>query len=166
MPDYGISWDDDNWINIGDGLELPAEITSVSPWEGYDVTLNIAYIAPRYRCVRLEMKLLAETGPPDRVLSPLPVPDFVYRAVWPLVRQALEILPRDIESESPDQRARHASVVYRASEVAGLPPRKMVSEVFGVSTSTAARLIGTARKEGYLARTDNPGGRPRKRHVG
>ena len=55
--------------------------------------------------------------------------------------------------DTPTDRLRQVARIYQAAVAAGIPPVKAVAEELASSRSTAGRLVGDARKAGYLQAT-------------
>jgi DNA-binding transcriptional ArsR family regulator len=150
-------------VDLGDGVNIPAEITDTLDHDGYEVEIHAVFdrAAGRYlsRRVTVTAKDLPEvTG---EGLRTVPVATLLREAVMNVLVDtplAGRRPPSDLVSTaSTAELLEWVSLIYRRAVVLGDAPAQSVANALGMPRSTAGRWITRARDRGLLTVVDKRG---------
>ena len=153
-PDTGM-------VDLGDGMQVPTEITATAKGvDGCDVEITAVYSpdAGRYapRSVTVRSGEVDVTGD---VLRTIPVAKILRGGVMSAL-QAVTLLsagpaPADLGKAGPtDETLRWVARIYRLALLVGDAPTQAVAEGLSVPRSTAGRWVTRARDRGHLTVMD------------
>lgn len=151
---------DDDWVLVKPGLRFPRVIVATGgAWgeDGYSAALTARWDGARLAYEVDEITLTAGDGHPVSAagLRRFSLVDLLRSVVEGSVEDARPTPEEDLASIGrlrPDDPIGlgMAARVYAVARAHGAPPLKAVADAFGVSQSTATRVIARARESGLL----------------
>ncbi|MFW6034539.1 MAG: hypothetical protein ACOC9R_05320 [bacterium] len=151
------------FVDVGDGVTVPAEITGTEHLDGATVRLRAVYRPDtgRYAVVELTVEADEVTG---ELIRSVPVASLLTKWALRFIGPgAVERPPADLVQTGPtDETLRWVARAYRVALLVGAAPTQAVAETFDVARGTAGRWVTRSRDRGFLTVTDPRGAKGRR----
>jgi hypothetical protein len=146
------------WIDIGDGITIPPEVSARASIQGGLKTKMTAVYDPavgRYRVTQMTISASDGHEITGELLRTIKVADDLRLVTQGAVAHRMARWPKDLAANGPTvETLKQVALIYRLALLLGDAPTQAVSDQLGVPRSTAGRWVTRARDRGFLTVVD------------